>query len=211
MSNKGLDELDLKDEELPTADLSDLPDFGAFPDPPPPGPYRFRLPDLDKVWEAYDSVKGQRVRMILDRDYPLTITSPAARAGEMFTTRLSNQERSRGEVEASDLDYLLRAFKVTARPKGNRAYIEAVKQHAGKEFGSDITYSFSCNNTKNIRVFDEADPDKLKEVEGRLGCGKKYYQKDVKQRMPDGSFPLKITCECGAVLRAFANIENIRP
>jgi hypothetical protein len=210
MSGKSLSELELKEETLPAQAFDDLPDFGAFTPPPQPGPYRFTLPaDLSKTWDVYETAKGQRVRLVLDRDAPLTIVaSPGNKAnGDSFQTRLSNQERKRGNVEASDLDYLLRAFGVKTRPAGNKATVEVVSGFAGKTFGADITYSFGCNDTKNIRVVG-AD-GKLEEVQGRLGCGKKYYQKDL-SKDAQGNYPDQVQCACGAVLRVFANLDNIR-
>lgn len=207
---KSLSELDLKEEALPAQSFDDLPEFGGFTPPPQPGPYRFRLPaDLSKVWDVYDSKKGQRIRAIFDRDHPLTIIASPGNAanGDVFQTRLSNQERKRGDVEASDLDYLLRAKGEKTRPMTNKAYAQAVLKYAGQEFGADITYSFRCSTERNIRVFNPTT-QALEEID-KKGCGKGYYQKDL-QRGPDGNFPHEITCECGAVLRVFANIENIR-
>ena len=215
MTMKSLDALDLKEEALPDQSFDDLPEFGAFVIPPQPGPYRFKLPgSLDQIWDTTDTAKGQRVQMILDRDNPLLIiASPGGvHNGETFRTRLSNLERKRGKdgPEASDLDYLLRAFKMTSRPKTNRQYIDAVRAHAGQEFGADISFSYGCNKKKNIWVMDQAQ-DRLVEVDGRKGCGKRYYQKDIPvQAKVEGKFPLQIQCECGAVVRVFANLDNIR-
>lgn len=214
---KSLSELDLKDEKLPEQSFDDLPEFTGFQDPPQPGPYRFKLPgDLSHAWDKVESSRGERIALILDRDAPLLITQSAGGRynGETFTTRLSNVERKRGKdgPEVSDLDYLLKATlgpegKTTKRPTSNKAYLEMVKQQAGKEFGADITYSFSCNVNRNIRVSDEAG--KLVEVEGQKGCGKKIYQRDVQKE--EGEYPTLIQCpQCGAVLRAFANLENFR-
>lgn len=215
---------ELKDEALPTALLDDIPEFGGFTEPPQPGPYRFRLPaDMKGLWEPIDTPKGQRVKFTFDRDAPLTITQSAKDAGLVgttFQTRLSNTERNRGGSEVSDLDYLLKALspKGTKRPPSNKAYVEAVIALGSKEFGADISYNWSCNPTRNIRV---ADADgAVKEVEGTPGCGWRYYQGD---KAPDqakklgyigrtnGEYPLEITCTCGAIVRAFANLDNLRP
>lgn len=213
---KSLDELtaDLKDEVMPTTALDDLPEFGGFQEPPQPGAYRFSLPPrLDNLFELFDTEKGQRLRVIFDRDNPLTIkaSSTAGTAvGDTFHTRLSNVKRRRGKegsVEASDLDYLLRALGEKVAPTTNRGYIQALQKYPAKEFGGDITYSFVCNDQRNIRVM--GTDGRSVEVEGRKGCGKKYYTRDVEK--VDGKMPTEIQCECGAVLRAFANLENLRP
>lgn len=219
---KSLQDLGLKEESLPTGGqaLADLPEFGTFREPPQPGSYRFKLPtDLSAIWDVFDSTRvtppGQRIRAIFDREHPLLITqSPQGKEnGNPFETRLSNEERARGKdksVVASDVDYLLRAFKFGEKPKSNRAYIDAVKQQAGKEFGADIRFSWKCDPKRNIRVKDAEGS--LQEVEGKLGCTTAYYQEDLPQGGKDasGMVPTQIQCQCGAVLRAFANLDNIR-
>lgn len=213
MAGKGLSDLGLKDEVLPAQSFDDLPEFGGFTPPPQPGPYRFQLPgNLSRVWEAYDyGDKGQRLRMLLDKDAPLLIVqSPGGKAnGDTFQTRISNQERKRGKdgPEASDMDYLLKAFGEKQRPQTNKAYHAAVLKYQGKEFGADLTYSFVCSDSRDIRVYDASG--KLQPVEGQKGCGKRYYQKDI-QRQEDGSYPHEIQCSCGGILRVFAGLENFR-
>jgi hypothetical protein len=216
---KSLSDLGLKDEPLPTAgqDLADLPEFGSFREPPQPGPFRFKLPaDLSAIWDVYDTPQKtppQRIRMVLDRDHPLLIIQSvgAKYNGDPFETRLSNEERARGKdksVIASDMDYLLRALGVKTKPASNKAYIEAVKAQAGKEFGADIRYSFKCSDSRNIRVKDAQGA--IQEVENQKGCGNAYYEADVPKNQ-DGTTPTQIQCQCGALLRAFANMDNLRP
>ena len=233
MSPKSLQELGLKDEgTIVTGDaLADLPTFGTFTPPPQPGPFRFELPkDLTSCYEVYDTpskVPPQRVRIIFDADHPLTIVQSMGGKynGEPFQTRLSNEERPRGKdkaIVASDWDYLLRAFGVQTKPTrlvngtkvpDNKGYIEATKPHARKQFGGDIRYSWKCGQDRNIRVatVDPATGARtgVQEVENQKGCGNSYYGDDVPKN-PDGTTPLEITCQCGALLRAFANLDNIR-
>ena len=218
---KSLQDLGLREEALPTAGqaLADLPDFGSFREPPQPGAYRFRLPaDLSAIWDVYDTpnkVPGQRIRALFDKDHPLLIVqSPGGRANnEPFETRISNEERSRGKdklVIASDMDYVLRALKVAQKPGSNRAYIEIMKQQVNKEFAADIRYSWKCSADRNIRIKDQAGS--IQEVQGRPGCGTSYYQEDLPNggKQPDGMVPTQIQCQCGALLRCFANLDNIR-
>lgn len=219
--SKSLQDLGLKDEALPTAGqaLADLPEFGTFREPPQPGSYRFKLPtDLSAIWDVYDTPAKQppqRIRALFDKDHPLVIIqSPGSKAnGEPFETRISNEERSRGKdksIVASDMDYLLRALKVTNKPPNNRAYIEAMRQQANKEFGADIRFSWKCSPTRNIRVKDAQGA--VQEVENRKGCDSAYYQEDLPNGGKDatGMVPTQIQCQCGALLRAFANLDNIR-
>jgi hypothetical protein len=219
--SKSIQELagQLKDEALPTAgqDLDDLPTFGGFTPPPPPGAYRFALPkDLNSVWDLFDvpdKQPPQRVRLTFDRDHPLLIVqSPKGISnGEPFETRLTNNERGRGKdkaVVASDLDYLLRALGDKQKPKTNREYMQKVTSHAGQEFGGDLRYSWRCSKDRDIRARD--GQGQVQVVEGKKGCGEAYYQEDV-PKAADGSVPYEITCgQCGALLRAFANLDNLR-
>lgn len=216
MSGKALHDLGLKEEALPAQSFDDLPEFGGFTLPPQPGLYRFKLPgDLSRSWEAYDAPnKGQRVRLLLDKDAPLYIVqSPGNKAnGDTFQTRISNQERKRGKegtVEASDMDYLVKALGETSRPKNNKEYVQVVNKHAGKEFGAEVSYSFVCRDDKPIRAYDAQQ--KLQEVAGQNGCGSKYYQKDITgMRNEAGEYPTEIACKCGGILRAFANLDSFR-
>jgi hypothetical protein len=220
--SKSIQELagELKDEALPTAgqELDDLPTFGGFTPPPPAGAYTFQLPrSLDTVWDLFDvpdKQPPQRVRLTFDRDHPLLITqSPkGASNGEPFETRLTNNERGRGKgkaIIASDLDYLLRALGDTVKPSNNRGYMQAIAKHAGESFGADLRYSWRCSKDRDIRARDNSG--QVQVVEGKPGCGEAYYQEDVPKRA-DGSVPYEINCgQCGALLRAFANLDNMRP
>lgn len=216
---KSLQNLGLKEEALPTAGqaLDDLPEFGTYREPPQPGDYRFQLPDsLDAIWDVYDATgKGQRIRAVFDRDAPLMIVqSPGGLSNlQPFETRISNEERPRGKdkaVVASDMDYLLKAMKHKTKPRTNREYIDALKQYAKRQFGASIRFSWSCSTSRNIRVADGQGG--VQEVPNKPGCGNKYYQEDLPNqgRQPDGKVPVQIQCQCGAVLRAFANLDNIR-
>lgn len=216
---KSLQDLGLKDEKLPTAgqDLEGLPEFGRFSPPPQPGPFRFKLPmDLSAIWDVFDTPQltpTQRIRAVFDRDHPLLIVQSLGNRynGEPFEARLSNQERARGkakDVIASDMDYLLRALGVKEKPANNAGYVQLMKQQAGKEFGADLRYSWKCSTERNIRVRDAAG--NAVEVENRKGCGESYYQEDVPHREANGDVPSEITCQCGNVIRAFANLDNMR-
>jgi hypothetical protein len=220
--SKSLQELAgmLRTEQLPTAgqELDDLPMFGTFTPPPPPGAYRFKLPsDLSNVWDVFDvadKTPPQRVRAHFDRDHPLLIVqSPQGKSnGEPFETRMTNNERARGKdksVVASEFDYLLRACGVKSKPQSNQAYIQAVTQQAGKEFGADLRYSWRCSKERDIRVRDGAG--QIQVIEGKKGCGEGYYEENV-GKGADGQVPYEVQCsKCGALLRAFANVDNIRP
>lgn len=218
---KSIQELatELKDEVLPTSGqtLDDLPTFGAFTPPPPPGAYQFQLPgDLSSIWDLFDvpdKTPPQRLKASFDRDHPLLIVqSPQGKSNnEPFETRLTNNERKRGkggDVIASDMDYLLRALGETAKPKNNREYMTVMQRHAGQQFKADLRYSWRCSKDRDIRARD--NQGQVQVVEGRKGCGEAYYQEDV-PKDASGQVPYEIQCgNCGALLRAFANLDNMR-
>src|SRR5262245_66193120 len=95
----------LLDVALPTPGqkLDDLPDFGRWTPPPPPGQYRFKLPrDLSRIWDTFDTpdkTPPQRVKAQFDRDSPLLIVqSPENKHnGEPFEKigRASCRERGK--------------------------------------------------------------------------------------------------------------------
>ena len=219
---KSLSELNLKEETLPTAgeSLDNLPQFGQFAPPPQPGAFRFRLPnDLTRIWDTFEApnkTPATRVSAQFDAQSPLLIIqSPGGRYdNEPFQTKLNNNERPRGKDKmlASDLDYLIAAIEgpKTPKPTSNAGYLQKVQTYRGKEFGADIRWSWRCGENPNIRVKNDAGD--TVEVPDKKGCGESYYQEDVENlRNPETrEWPLEISCKCGAVLRAFGNIDNIR-
>ena len=227
---------DLVDETLPGAGeaLENLPQFGQFVPPPQPGPFHFKLPaDLSACFDLIETKhvtaanpKGTRVALILDQNAPLLITQSHTNnryKGDTFQTRLNNNERKRGNRdprELSDFDYLIFVFEPgRAKPKNNKEYIEAIRTYGNREFGADIRWQWSCDPTRNIRVRDAGGA--IQEVENRPGCGGRIYQEDIAAELKaanHGEYPLEITCggkradgsPCGALLRAFGNVDNIR-
>lgn len=230
-----INSLGLKNEKVgDTIDYATIPEQmgGTYPDPPPPGTYRFKLPTkLDDIWEPFEKTTGknpgQRIAAVLDESHPLTIIqSPKGeKNGEPFQTRISNAERKRGRAddatapEVSDMDYLFKdAFSLAAKPPTNVAYATEFMKHGGQEFTADIEWSWYCNDKKDIRVDSGTGTGATTVVEGQKGCGQRYYQKDIDKvpSNPDDPnspkvFPLKITCgQCAATLRAFPNLVRFR-
>jgi hypothetical protein len=228
-----LQELGLSADKIEgVASFDDLAEQRAFAPPPDPGSYRFQLPAAGPLAQAFDTVqseKGQRIQVILDGDAPLLIVQSPGKVhdGEPFTTRISNIERKRdrqGLVYASDMDYLLKALGETTRATTNAQYGQMLLKHAGESFTSDIEWSWSCNPKRAARfegtnedgtasgTFEVMD-DPTSALEGedagkKAGCGARYYQNDVPK--VEGKWPLRITCQCGASVRAFANLSRIR-
>jgi len=221
MSPKRPDELNLGSEAIEGVTGDDLPEqFGSRPDPPQPGPYRFRTPeDMSAIYDTIEAtvgdVKKTRIVALFDEQHPLTIVqSPkGAHNDEPFETRISNAERKRDKAGtmASDADYMLnRGFGIDLpKVRNNQWYLDQLKTLGNKEFAADIEYQWSCNPNRDVRVDDGEGNVQL--VEGRKGCGQRYYQGDVPTE--EGVTPVRITCsnpECGANLRAFAQLTRFR-
>jgi hypothetical protein len=228
-----LQELGLSNDKIEGVDnFDDLAEQRAFAPPPDPGTYRFQLPAAGPLAQAFGTVqseKGQRIQVDLGGDAPLVIVQSPGKThdGEPFSTRISNIERKRdrqGLVVASDMDYLLKALGETTRAKTNAAYGQALLKHAGQTFTADVEWSWNCNPRRAARfegVNEDGTPsgayetvdDPSSALEGddagkRAGCGTRYYQNDVPK--VDGKAPLRITCQCGASVRAFANLTRFR-
>lgn len=236
-----LQELGLTQERVGTEDFDKMPKQRTSGDftPLPPGPYRFRLPkltvDMD-VWDQRQTERGARlVVKMTDTAALLVVQSPGgAHDGETYNWTVSNQEFNRarrGEPEqmASDLDFLFRdAFKIAKRPQNNPGYAQQLMALAGKEFTADVEWSWYCNDEKNIRVPDGQGG--YTEIEQK-GCGTKFFQggKNGVQKAPAdpsqpvgpnnplvwperiGPCPGKDGVPCGASIRAFPNLRNLRP
>ncbi len=218
MAGKSLSELDLNDEQMPAVNADDLPEFGGWQPPPQPGPFRFQLPpSMEKVWDKTD--KGILVAKF-DKDNPLVIHwSPTGQhVGETFTTRLSIERRARGAVTASDLDYLLKALlpRGAALPTSAKAFVETLNQYGGQIFAADVSYNWSCGVNRDRYIPDPANPGETVKEEGVKGCGARYYQAEKTKKegagiaKVNGEYPYEIQCRCGAVVRAFAGLDNIR-
>lgn len=223
-----LNELKLSNKPLgdQTPSFDAIPaERGTFAPPPQPASYRFTLPKaIDNFEPVQTQDHGERINAIFDESGPLVIAqSPGKKHdGETFQTRLSNVPRKRGKegVLVSDLDYLLKALGETAKPKSNLAYAQALQKHAGKSFGADIEWSWRCNPRRAARFLAEdgtyvTQEDPASVLEGddaglQAGCGQGHYQNDVQK--VEGEYPLNITCSnCGAQVRAFANLRNFKP
>lgn len=226
-----LNDLGLTNERVgEEIDYNTIPEqMGSFQDPPQPGSFRFELPrDMSQIWEVFDHTKsknpGKRIRAKFDDSFPLIIVqSPNKKYdGLPFTTSISNAERKRGKKddttapEVSDMDYLLRdAFGLETKPATNVAYAQELQKHAGAQFGGDLEWSWRCNPDKPIRV--DNGQGGVMEVPGQKGCNTSYYQKDVQKVLSNPEdpnseqvFPARIQCQCGALLRAFANLTRYR-
>jgi hypothetical protein len=211
-----INDLGLGNDALEGAEFDSIPEnLGQqFPDPPQPGKYRFKAPqNLGGQFAVVETTKhGTRINLLFDQDAPLTIVqSPGKVAdGEEFQYRLSNvpRERTKEKILVSDMDLVLRALGVSKRPPNNKAYAAAcVTSLAGKEFGATLEYSYRCSDQREA-YFDDGQGGQQR-VEGRMGCGSRWYQRDVPK--VDGVQPVRIQCsnpECGASVRAFPNLTG---
>lgn len=215
-----LNELGLDNTALDGAEFDQIPEnIGqSYPDPVQPGTYRFKVPVFQitsPIWEKFASEKhGDRISASFEDDLALTIVQSPGKAhdGESYRFRVSNlpRERTKERILVSDMDLLLRALGCAARPKTNKEYAQAlVKYVSGKEFSATQEFSWNCANNRDIYVDDGAGGSA--KVEGKLGCGARYYQRDVGK--VEGLYPVRITCsnpECGALIRAFGNLGGFK-
>lgn len=200
-------------------DVNNLPEQrGDFAPPPQPGDFLFELSPL--TLDNFDKVDGkeygERVKVHFDETAPLVIRQSLGGEydGTPFQTTITNIPMKRGKKDdtnapiASDWDYLNVALKEAARPKSNLDYANKLMQKAGTraQFLGRLEWSWRCNPNKNIYMVNEQGQNQEMD---QLGCGTKTYQKDVAK--VDGKFPERITCQCGASVRAFANIRTFKP
>lgn len=209
--------------EHDVAELDQLPaQMGMRTPTLQPGSYVFQLPVLTALRDAFDKVERdgepERLAVVFRDDAALVIAQAADKdlVGKPFNTRISNvaRKRGKGDIKVSDYDYLLQVLGEKSMPKTNQAYGEMLLRHAGKTFGADIELSYYCNSKNPIRAEDESGQTvPLDGQEGRKlqkGCGSRYYQKDVPRDEDTGKYPVKIGCDCGAVLYANENLVRFR-
>jgi hypothetical protein len=209
-------DLGLSNDALEGAEFDQIPEnLGqSFPDPPQPGKYRFKAASnlTGQIAPVKTEKYGTRINLIFDQDAPLTIIQSPAKAsdGEEFYYRISNvpRERTKEHILISDMDILLRALGVSKKPTGNVDYAKAaIGALAGKEFGATVEFSYRCSDQREA-YFDDGQGGQQR-VEGRMGCGSRWYQRDVPK--VDGQQPVRITCtnpDCGASVRAFPNLTG---
>jgi hypothetical protein len=209
-------------------DFANLPEqFGASAPPPQPGAFRFRLPNPlpDSAFSKVVSEQyGERAKVKFDDSCPLLVVqSPkSVHNGEPFNTTITNVPRPRDKekkILASDWDYLNQALGFVSRPKSNYEFITTLVKKAaeGGEFNADIEWSWQCRGDKPAR-FDDGQGARVELADEntgqpKLGCGTRYYQNKVDKVAGENGelvYPLYITCQCGAAIRAFANLSRFR-
>ena len=91
---------------------------------------------------------------------------------------------------------------------------QEVQKHVSTEMTATVTWNWYCNPKRNIYV-DNGQGGYM-EVQ-QPGCDTSYYQKDVDKVLSNPEdpkspqiYPFRITCKCGAVVRAFANLEQFK-
>lgn len=223
---------DLKDEVVEVGNPDEIPPQAPPPPPTPqPGAYEFCLPDnLSDAWEKLNAVikekPVERINYIFDAEHPLIISWPDGEyLGQRLDVRVSNAERSRGKNRpfVSDLFYLMRdglglAMKAAMR---NSEWIALMNTKAGAFFGADLELTARCRKDADIRDGEG------NVIEGRKGCGARYYQADIPR--VSGIYQVRFTCggvveerdftrggelvqkPCGANLRAFPQLARFHP
>ena len=228
MDKTSLEQLGLGKEQLAGTEFDQIPEnLGqSYPDPIQPGVYRFKFPPagvMKSIWAKVDSTNyGERINAIFEDESALTIVQSPNKEhdGEEYRWRVSNVPRERGKekVLVSDMDLILRALGNTVRPRTNKAYAEALLKLAGREFTATNEFSWRCSDQREIYVEDGSGG--TSKVEGKMGCGSRYYQRDVQKALSDPNdpaspkvYPVRITCsnpDCGASVRAFPNLTGFK-
>lgn len=214
--------LDLSDDPRPT-DFNDMPEArAAFRPMQQPGTYIFQTPaEIEDKQFSQKQVPNQGPTLFLSfrEDKGLKNLS----TGEQFDTQINNMTYERGKKgekkKGDDIAYLIKACGGMLPPgAGNKTYAGEVKRVCGgKKFRADVVISAKCNPQNDVYVGGQ-------QVKGRKGCGQKFdmraYQinqgpnagKQVLAiaRSKDGVWAEGAQCPCGAEVRAFANLANIR-
>lgn len=191
-----------------------------------PGVDTFQLPaNLAQAFELYDEKEKdrngnetekvvQRIRFVFDNDAPL-IVKGGPRDGEVLRARISSSPRKRGKKgsdapSVADLAYLLRISlnDKTSVITTTRQWHDAIASHAGEYIRLMHGLRGSCN-PKGVRYIDNGEGGSKEDPAGTMGCGKYYRTKDFKQ--DDGTYSNELDCDCGAVIRAFGDIEQYLP
>ena len=210
-----INDLGLIEEELPPVDPGDLPAQGyAFLQPKG---YIFTLPKITdedikeplvKVESITGAAQAQIVKVKFSGKHALQV------GNQQFSASLSNRSRMLRGVSVNDLAYLAGATGYPDVLRSNRDYIKALQAAAGKSFKADVELNASCRSTHDI--YDDTG----EQVLGVKGCGQEWHLRAYKKKngkqvvaMPkasDGSYAETFPCNCGAYLRAFPNLSNIR-
>lgn len=213
-----LSDLDLlPEEDVTVTDLDQLQEGRAQrPDPPQPGAQRFRIPDnVSKAYELLDTQNGQKLEVRFEDTKALILSA----SNLPFWVRINNETREFKGKPSNAFASLLKALREKGNVGSIASYTKALDRHAGDEFVADVTYSASCNPSRDIFI-----PGKQEDgggvQQGVKGCGAKYRQEAFTTkkgiaygaipRHEDGSFSTRFTCPCGASVSVFAGLENFR-
>jgi hypothetical protein len=218
-----INSLNLSDEELPQFDIDSIPaNFGARTNTPPPGIYRFKLPEHPAIENAFDVQESEDSQVLIAVFADEAMLTNITRS-EPYRARISNRmreitttDRETGEekkVNISDFGMLLKALKAEPKRMSNKYLAAALVACAGHEFVAQHTLTARCNDSRPIYQNGA-------EVKGKFGCGKSYGTEAYKTAryerfaIPDdpntGKPALRFACQCGAELRAWGQLQGFR-
>ncbi len=218
-------------EEASDVDFDNLPEFGGGLPTPYPGDYIFEMPlGTVSAWsKEHNDTKGDYIKLSLRKDKDtnidnqlIIVQSPEGKFdgqpfGATFTSMIRKVKQNGVEVAIHGLAYLAKGLRASV-PKGSgalgvaKAINEAV-QAGSRRFGAPIEWSATCKDNAPIYVKVEQDGKivtvQMDGQEGReivIGCGSRYYQKDI-PKDAEGKYMERFQCgNCSAELRAFANL-----
>jgi hypothetical protein len=211
-----INDLGLRNEELPLGDIADMPSgFGSNAPVPQPGIYRFRLPSEEAImncFEVTDSESGQILTAIF-KDEAFLFNETLK---QYYSGRVNSRIRMIGKGEdkkpVSDFALLLKAVKSLPEHNTLASMAQALTKAAGRTFIAEHQLTATCNPQRDI--YQDG-----KVLTGKKGCGARYGQEAYTPQngKPVGAIPVvdgmvatRFTCECGAELRAWGQLRGFR-
>lgn len=179
--------------------------------------------------------KVKRLRLKLDKNNPLVVVDGPEK-GETMTWTVTSNPRPRGKADdpstvwVSDLAYLLEiGLGDKSRPTTAEGLKQQISKYAGRTIRLETGLSAHCRADKvryilqSVQTANGVEERSVQDPTGQKGCGDdsqqradgkgkkgRYYTKDFKDP-ESGEYLDTIECDCGAVLRGFANVERILP
>lgn len=215
-----------------------LPDFNNLPpqggggfEPEQPGVYHFRAPkatleQLSKYSDKMPTEKGPRLMVQFKEDIQLhNLTTGKRTQWQVNDNALERGKKGSGNF-VSDLTYLFHATGYLPNTGGMKGQLNALLAMCGGnppdppgEWFMTATLTATCSTKRDI--YKDVDGQSV-EQKGTKGCGGKFTSDPYPNKNPkvpfveelpkgaDGKYVSRVTCKCGASVRAFNDWRQIR-